>query len=329
MKASVCMLAFNTSAYIGRAIESVLAQKTNFDFELIIAENNSTDNTRQIAEEYKLKYPDKIKLILNPENIGMAANFVKAYKNCSAPYIATLDSDDYWCDPYKLQRQVDFLDNYSEYGVVYSDCKIINEAGDEIEWNHMNYCREQFSSGNLFFKLLKETAFIYNLTTCFRKELIQYELDNSDLWLFEDWWLWMRIAIKSKFYYMDSVTACYRVHPANATSTGVRNDLPAKFYKKKYYAIYYSNIIYFDGFNRQKLLPAEKSILLRKILMLLYRPQGGVIEKMKLIPLIFKYYPGADTFATLFMKKIRQLRLIAIQFHFCIDLEPYYPVVSA
>jgi glycosyltransferase involved in cell wall biosynthesis len=306
VKASICMLAHNTGRFIEKAIESALAQKTNFKFELVIAEDKSTDNTREIAEKYKLKYPDKIKLILNEKNLGLSGNYIVAFKNCSAEYIAVLDTDDYWCDEYKLQKQVDFLEQNRDYGLVYSDCKVINDAGEETEWDEIKYIREQFSSGNLFFKLLKEAAFIPTLTTCFRKELITDALENEDLWFFEDWWLWMRVALKSKVYYMDEQTACYRLHPNNITKTRVENKKKQRQYKRKAYSIFYSNIFYFHGFNKAKLEPSEREILLRKILMLLYRPQGTLKMKLKLLPLAVKYFTGLGAIPRLLSHKMKK-----------------------
>lgn len=317
------MLAYNTSAFIGKAIESVLSQKTNFDFELVIAENSSTDNTRQIIQEYKLRYPGIIKLILNPVNVGMAANFVIAYKNCSGEYIATLDSDDFWCDIYKLQKQVDFLEKNPDYGVVYSDCKVIDDSDAEVEWDEMNYYRRQFASGNLFFKLVKETAFIPNLTTCFRKELIMEELENTDLWFFEDWWLWMRISAKSKFYFLNLQTACYRLHANNISQLRKISKARLEELKRKNYAIYYSNISYFDKHNKMELQQSERELLVKKIAMLLYRRFGTIKMKLKLVRLFFKYYPGSRSFISLLINKIKPNAAFIIQFNIWCDFESY------
>ena len=291
-KASVCMLAYNTSPYIGQAIESALSQKTNFDFEIVISENCSTDDTRDIVLDYRNRYPDKIKVILNPVNIGMPANFVLAYRNCAGKYIATLDSDDYWCDPNKLQKQVDFLESNPDYGVVYSDSRVVNENNEEIEWDEMDYYRSQFTSGYLFFRLLKEAAFILHNTTCFRKDLIKEELERDDLWYFEDWWLYMRLSIKTKMRYMNWITSCYRMHQANATNNRMKCKTFANWYKAKSYAVFYSNVTYFDEYNRNKLSQAEKELVFRKVLMLLYRPHGSLLMKIRLIPMLFRYFPG-------------------------------------
>jgi glycosyltransferase involved in cell wall biosynthesis len=313
-KVSVCMLAYNTSCFIEQAIESVLAQKTDFDFELVIADNKSADATRQIITDYQLKYPAIIKPVFNPVNLGMSANFITAFKNCSAEYIAILDSDDYWIDPLKLQKQADFLDANNDYGAVYSDCTIVNDANKETEWEEMNDYRKQFGSGNLFFKLLEETAFIPNLTACFRKELINEELEKKDLWFFEDWWLWMRVSIKSKIFYMDSCTACYRLHDGNNSQARLKNKSSRKEYQKKSYMIFYDNIIYYAAVNKNKLNRAELKLLYKRILMLLYRAQGTLKMKFKLAPLLIKYYPGTGTFFSLFNEKLKRVKIFILAF---------------
>lgn len=125
---SVCMIAYNIERFIGEAIESVLMQKTNFPVQLVIGEDMSPDNTRQICIDYRNKYPDRIKLILNEKNLGLTANSINTQNHCDGKYIAMCDGDDYWTDPNKLQIQVDFLEEHLEYAgsahqatVVYDD----------------------------------------------------------------------------------------------------------------------------------------------------------------------------------------------------------------
>jgi glycosyltransferase involved in cell wall biosynthesis len=108
---SVWMCAYNHEKYIAQAIDSVLMQKTDFDFDIIIGEDCSSDNTRQIVLSYQQQYPDKIKLFLPNQNLGMNAILVPTFKLCTGRYIAMLDGDDYWTDPFKLQKQVDILES--------------------------------------------------------------------------------------------------------------------------------------------------------------------------------------------------------------------------
>ncbi len=117
---SIFMLAYNQEQYIGSAIEGVLMQKTNFRTELVIGEDRSTDRTRAICQEYAAQNSEKIKLLLSESNLGLGANYVKTYAECSGKYVAICDGDDYWTDPLKLQKQVDFLEHNKDFSLVYT-----------------------------------------------------------------------------------------------------------------------------------------------------------------------------------------------------------------
>ncbi|PVX46615.1 glycosyltransferase involved in cell wall biosynthesis [Flavobacterium sp. 103] len=112
---SVCLITYNHEQFIRQAIEGVLMQKVDFDWELIIAEDCSTDSTRAIILEYKEKYPDFVKLILQEKNVGAAKNWLDLMAVPRSKYVAYFEGDDYWTDPLKLQKQVDFLEANPEY----------------------------------------------------------------------------------------------------------------------------------------------------------------------------------------------------------------------
>lgn len=111
---SVLMLAYNHEAYIEQAVRSALMQETNFDYEIVIGEDCSTDRTREILRRLQAEFPDRIRLLLHNPNIGMIPNMIAAYHACQGVYIATLEGDDYWTSPHKLQLQVDLLDAHPE-----------------------------------------------------------------------------------------------------------------------------------------------------------------------------------------------------------------------
>ena len=111
------MCTYNHEKYIAQTIESILMQKTDFKIRLFIGEDCSIDNTRKIVKQYAEKYPDIIFPVYHNENIGAVRNSEILLKKCTAKYIALLDGDDYWTDPYKLQKQVDFLEKNPEYSL--------------------------------------------------------------------------------------------------------------------------------------------------------------------------------------------------------------------
>ena len=117
VKVSICIFVYNLEKYIAQAIESVLMQKTNFQYEIIIGEDMSTDCTREICITYQNLYPDKIRLLLRERNMGMSKNVFDTLKEASGQYVAVLDADDYWIDPLKLQKQVDFMEHNPDFSL--------------------------------------------------------------------------------------------------------------------------------------------------------------------------------------------------------------------
>jgi glycosyltransferase involved in cell wall biosynthesis len=214
-KVSVCMITYNQERYIAKAIESVLMQKTNFDYELVIGEDYSLDKTREICIAYKNKYPNKIKLILAEKNSGTIHNLIQTMKQCSGEYIAMLEGDDYWNDHLKLQKQVDFLDNNPDYGLVHSDFDFFRQRNGKIIKSYFQFFKIKIPTGNIFEDLLCWN-FIRTCTSCFRRRLITdsllYETLIKEKWQMGDTALFLEIANKSKVGYINESLATYRRH---------------------------------------------------------------------------------------------------------------------
>lgn len=104
------MLAYNHEKYIAQAIDSILSQQVNFQFEIVIGEDCSTDNTRLILLDYWQKHPGVFKLLLHEKNVGPSKNHMLTMEACTAKYVAMCEGDDYWTSPHKLQEQVDHLE---------------------------------------------------------------------------------------------------------------------------------------------------------------------------------------------------------------------------
>lgn len=114
MKVSACLITYNHEDYIVKCIEGALSQVVDFEYEIVIGEDKSTDETLKICEKYASKYPDKIRLIKRDVNLGMMGNWIDTIKSCQGKYIAICEGDDYWTDPLKLQKQVDVLESNSK-----------------------------------------------------------------------------------------------------------------------------------------------------------------------------------------------------------------------
>lgn len=111
---SVIVLTYNHEKYIKQALDSILRQKVNFDYEILIGDDASTDNTVKVLKEYKSKYSKIIKLFLNEVNLGATRNAYNLLVNAKGKYLATCEGDDYWTDDNKLQIQVEFLEKNKE-----------------------------------------------------------------------------------------------------------------------------------------------------------------------------------------------------------------------
>lgn len=204
---SVFILTYNQEKFVAQTIESILSQKLNFPFQLVIGEDCSSDNTRAVCEEFVRCHGDKIKLLPSPEkNIGLIANYMRTIKECDGKYIAICDGDDYWTDPFKLQKQVDFLENNLEYSIVHTGLKFLSPNGEFNVFSDSNQldCKD--------FNDLIYANFIFSVTALFRNIQFKEPLPQwIDQYPYGDWptYLWT-LKEGGKIHYIQDVTAVYR-----------------------------------------------------------------------------------------------------------------------
>lgn len=219
MKVSVAMVTYNHEKFIAKALDSVLMQHTAFEYEIVLGEDCSTDNTRNIVTEYKRKYPDKIRLLLNEKNMGMHGNGAQVLQACSGEYIAMLDGDDYWTSPEKLQKQVDFLDSRSECSACFHDALIVTEDGSE-EPQHYRAQQKVLSTVE---DLLVDN-FIPTAAVMFRRGLIGELPAWANSLKMGDWVLHILNAIQGPIGYIDETMSVYVVHRGGVWSMKSRQD---------------------------------------------------------------------------------------------------------
>lgn len=238
---SVCMITYNHEKYIRTAIEGVLMQKTIFDIELVIGEDCSTDDTRKICEEYKIKNLEIVRLLQLKVNLGMIPNFKRTLDICKGKYIAFCEGDDYWTDPYKLQKQVDFLEKNPEYGLIHTDSSTFNEEKKNIIKSINKKDKRIVKSGYIFDDLMITNS-IHTMTVIARTELVNKALESmrDKFYSFKmgDYPLWLEISKNSKIKYLDEITATYRLHPNSACrpkNIDMRYEFVKSFYQVKFY----------------------------------------------------------------------------------------------
>jgi len=138
---NICCVTYNHEKFISQAIESFLMQKTDFPIEILIHDDASTDATISILKKYQKKYPNIIRLFLEKENQyskGITKiNPTFLFPNAKGKYIALCEGDDYWTDPYKLQKQVNFMDKNQDYSICSHNVIVRDETWEKIvehEW---------------------------------------------------------------------------------------------------------------------------------------------------------------------------------------------------
>ena len=161
---SICCIAYNQEDYIENTIQGFLIQKTNFRYEIIIHDDASDDNTGNIIRKYAKEEPDLFIPIYQVENkyskmIKPLQNFV--FPKVQGKYIALCEGDDYWTDPYKLQKQIDFLESNPGYGMVHTDCDLYYQKEGKFIQNRNR--TTNIPEGYIFNELLKNN-FISTLT---------------------------------------------------------------------------------------------------------------------------------------------------------------------
>jgi glycosyltransferase involved in cell wall biosynthesis len=234
------MITYNHEAYIAEAIEGVLMQKTNFPIELVIGEDFSTDRTREICILYKKNYPDIIKLRLPEKNMGMIPNFIENLKACTSKYIAICEGDDYWTDPFKLQKQVDFLEGNLEFSLCFHNSLVKNER---VLLKNRLFCDANLKEVATIKNVIEDEWFIPTQSIVFRKSC--FEDQPWHKFVFGgDFVLHLTLALKGKFYYLPKVMSVYRRHKGSIGLTFNSNLHAIKIIESLSYFNQYTNFMY-------------------------------------------------------------------------------------
>ena len=213
---SICTITYNHEQFIAQAIEGVLMQQCNFRFEMVIGEDCSKDNTRQIIAGYAEKYPDIIVPLYAQQNIGAKLNSVNSLMKCRGKYIAFLEGDDYWTDPTKLQRQFDFLEANPDFAICFTKVDVVDDAGNPAEDPFPPITGYEFSIEDV---IASEKCFMPTATLFFRNTLPRPLPKFFTEAMSGDIAMQLMTTDKGKAKLLPGKTAVYREHSGGITKT--------------------------------------------------------------------------------------------------------------
>lgn len=205
---SVCMTTYNHEPYLREAVESVLAQQAPFGVELVLGEDCSTDRTASICREYADRYPDRVRLVSGPENVGWRANYRRTIAACQGRYVAMCDGDDWWSDPEKLRLQVELMEADPSCGMCYTlTQRFYQQTGEYRPFPpacYEDFARMAFSNP------------VDNCCALARRDLIErYYAEvrpgEHPEWLTDDQPMWLWFSLRSRIRRIDRATAVHRV----------------------------------------------------------------------------------------------------------------------
>ena len=216
-KVSVCVPTYNHEKYIRQTLDGVLMQQTDFEIEIVIGDDASKDNNQQIIQEYVDKYPNLFQAFLHKENqgpkepkeFGGRNNVLGLLKTCRGDYVALCEGDDFWTDPLKLQKQVDFMEKNKDYAICHHNMQVIYEDNSPEHF----FNEENQKSESSIVDILEDRWFIATAATLYRNIFRQQDfVEWHSRAAAGDWALVIQLAATGKIHYINEAMGVYRKH---------------------------------------------------------------------------------------------------------------------
>lgn len=295
---NICMITYNHENYIREAIEGVLMQMCDFNIELIISNDYSIDSTDSVIQDILQNHPkaSMIKYINHKRNLGMMPNFIQALEQCNGKYIALCEGDDYWTDPLKLQKQVDFLEGNPNYNICFHKVQLLKNGiikdADDItikRYDAIENFPVQLSD------LLEQGNFIHTPSVVFRNQIINipFEFEFSPV---GDYFLYIILANQGFIKRLDDTMAVYR------DGVGIYSILDDLSYKKNM-LIYQSCILSYLNDNDKD----QKGILLKRQIELINNHFNNIEKQIPSDEVLLKVIGIKKLFKLTFMKILKKL----------------------
>lgn len=241
---SIYVATYNHEKYIVEALDSILMQKTQYRYEVLVGEDASTDNTRSVLKEYEKKHPGRFHILYREANMSKSdvSNIADLINRCKGKYVIALEGDDFWTDEYKIEKQITFLENHPEYFAVAHNCVVVGEDskpnGESYpECKDSEYTLEHFMCDIMPGQTTTLMMRNYNLNICFDTSLMDIRIGPGDRRKY------FTIISHERIYCMQEAMSAYR----HITSGG-----------SSYSATYKQNVMTDEAYLREFISYAER-----------------------------------------------------------------------
>lgn len=229
MKVSICVTTYNVAPYIRQCLNSVLMQKLDVPYEIIVVDDCSTDETASILKEYGSRFPAIFQLHFNEINLQSCRNSLKAWSLADGDFISILDGDDYWTDEYKLQRQVGVLQENGGAVMCHHDGYIQDSSGKRKRFNRLD------RPAKYQIDLLMTDTNVWNSSVVYRNVLHGQYPDWMNRLIHHDHVLHLLHALHGNILYLDEPMGIYRIHETNTSKKWI-GDRATEFSRAAIYA---------------------------------------------------------------------------------------------
>lgn len=286
---TVAVYAYNEEKFIHQALDSIVRQKTNFKFEVVVHDDASTDSTAKIIKEYERCYPELIKGIYQSENQYQKGVYIPlkcVYPVVRGKYMAYCDGDDYWTDEYKLQKQVDFLESHPDYVLCTHAFKFLDEGTKKVFDNHTyGYSRDMSPEDFIKWdgsKMPQIGTWLYRTDLSINRPSLFQRISVDKVMTISDQPLGMYLTLQGKIWYMDDIMSVWRRYSSSVSGKMLTDNIMA-FTESKIRFLRASKRKFGAEYNRAFMEEIEK----QQLLLCFYKGEYRRIPKFN----VFKALP--------------------------------------
>ena len=208
MKLSVVTTTYNHEKYVEQCLRSSLTQDTDFDYEVLVGDDCSTDGTREVLRRLETEFPNRLKVTYNGANLGLFGNYKNLLARCSGQYLAFLEGDDYWIGTDKLRRQVAHLDDHPDAAACFPDTIVFQDDGSGEALFRRGPAKERYDVLDMLEDLL-----LHSSSLVVRRDALRGLFDHGHGRVLGDWPLFIYIARSGYLDRIDGVMSAHRKHP--------------------------------------------------------------------------------------------------------------------